>query len=551
MHARPQHATPQCDPPDPVRPRGPGQTLDLQCERADRTEHQRTLDELAAAQQRLEVFFDNAPLAVVEFDPALRILRWSRGAERLFGWDAAEVLGRAIAELRWVHDEDAQAVGSLAAAMQDGTSPCTTSVNRNYCKDGRVVHCEWHNSAIYDTQGRLESILSQVLDITEREHALQALHEADRRKNAFLGTLAHELRNPLAPIRNAVEILRLKGPPDPTLQAARDMIDRQLGQLIRLIDDLLDLSRIDRGRLQLRRERVALATVLERALEATRPQLERAGHGLELSLPPEPVWLDADPARLTQVLVNLLDNACKYTEAGGRIRLCAELVGTELKVSVADDGIGIRPDRLSGLFQTFSQADATLERSQGGLGIGLALARGLVEMHGGSIAAQSAGPGQGSEFSVRLPTLPPIAPARAQHPQAQEDGKQPAGRRILVVDDNRDIVDSLAMLLRLVGNQVETAADGLEAVAAAERQRPDLILLDIGMPKLDGYAACRQIREQPWGQAMAIVALTGWGQEDDRRRSREAGFDGHLVKPVEPAALLKLLGEGLQQGPRA
>ena len=410
--------------------------------------------------------------------------------------------------------------------------------------DGTRIALRVSSVPVRDPQtGRPWCFATVTRDVTEQKRLEQSLRDADRRKNELLATLAHELRNPLAPIRNAVEILRLKGPPDPTLESARTMIDRQLTHLIRLIDDLLDLSRIDRGRLQVRRERVALAEVLERALESSRPRLELAHHTLQLSLPPEPVWLDADPIRLAQAFQNLLDNACKYTEPGGRIGLCAERDEAGLAVRIADSGIGIEPEHLPGVFETFSQMGSTLERSQGGLGIGLALARGLVEMHGGTIEARSAGPGQGSEFIVRLPALPHAPAAQPPCPSARACGEPVAARRILVVDDNRDIVDSLALLLRLVGNQVETAGDGLAAVEAAGRYRPDLILLDIGMPRLDGYSACRQIRAQPWGRGMAIVALTGWGQEEDRRRSREAGFDGHLVKPVEPSALIALLAE--------
>jgi PAS domain S-box-containing protein len=377
------------------------------------------------------------------------------------------------------------------------------------------------------------------LNITERKLAEQELKEADRRKNEFLAMLAHELRNPLAPIGNAVEILKLQDSDGPASRMAREMIERQLHHMVRLVDDLLDVSRITRGKLQLRRHTVLLSDVLEQALEATRPLVNRAGQQLDLELPAEPIELDADPVRLSQVFLNLLNNASKYTERGGRICLSARRDASDVVVSVADTGIGISAEHLPEVFRMFAQVGPSLERGQGGLGIGLALARGLVEMHGGSIEAHSAGVGKGSEFIVRLPVLSEV-PAPAPAP-AVEGAAEGAGRRILVADDNRDNAQSLAMLLQLQGNEVETVYDGLEAVEAVERYHPDVVLLDIGMPKMDGYAACRLIREQPGGRDIRIIALTGWGQDEDRRKSKEAGFDDHLVKPVAPATLLSAL----------
>ena len=323
-------------------------------------------------------------------------------------------------------------------------------------------------------------------------------------------------------------------------------MDRQLGHMTRLVDDLLDVSRISRGRMELKRERVELASVVYQSVEACRPLAECAKHEVTVTLPPEPIYLHADPVRLAQVFGNLLNNACKYTEVGGRIGLTAELAGggrqpPEVVVKVKDSGIGIPPDQLDSIFGMFTQVDRTLERSQGGLGIGLTLAKRLVEMHGGSIQAFSEGIGQGSEFVVRLPIL--IDNRRRPQPSGPTGNEQPAptARRVLVVDDNRDSAASLAMLLELAGNETYTAHDGLEAVQAAESFRPDVVLLDIGLPKLNGRDAARRIREQPWGTNMVLVALTGWGQDEDRRRSKEAGFDYHLVKPVNYADLNKLL----------
>lgn len=375
--------------------------------------------------------------------------------------------------------------------------------------------------------------------------AERKLREEGARKNEFLAVLAHELRNPLAPIGNAVEILKLRASPDPAAEAARDIIDRQVQHLVRLVDDLLDLSRITRGRLELRRERVALAAVVERALEASRPAIERARQTLTVTLPPEPLYLDADPVRLAQVLVNLLNNACRYTAEGGRIALSAERDGAELRVKVSDNGRGIVPEHLPHLFEPFSRVDNSLDRSQGGLGIGLSLAQRLVAMHGGEIEARSDGAGRGSELTVRLPVLadtPGTPPAPAERGADRLD----AGGRVLVADDNPDAVASLALLLRARRYQVQTACDGQAAVEAAARWRPDAVVLDIGMPKLDGHEACRRIRQQPWGRDMLIIALTGWGTDEDRRKTAEAGFDAHLVKPVEPSVLTGLLAERLK-----
>ncbi len=400
-----------------------------------------------------------------------------------------------------------------------------------------------YSGAMVETAGGERLIFLTCHDLTELRRAEQALLEADRRKTEFLAVLAHELRNPLAPIRNAVQILNLKGQPDPALRTAQDMIDRQVSHMVRLIDDLLDVSRITRGQLQLRKERVELAAILDGAVESARPHLDRAAHRLALTLPAQPVYLDADPVRLTQVFLNLLNNAAKYTERGGRIGLAAVFDGADLVVTVRDNGIGIPQEHLSGIFEMFSQTGEARERRQGGLGIGLALTKGLVQMHGGSIEARSEGLGKGSELIVRLPAVAGPTATAASGPAQRDSGWQAAPLRILVADDNRDGAESLAMMLAIDGNHVETAYDGLQAVEAAARFRPDVILLDIGMPRLDGYGACRRIREQSGMEGPRIYAMTGWDQEGDRRESQEAGFDGHLVKPIDPTALLELLAE--------
>jgi CheY-like chemotaxis protein len=321
------------------------------------------------------------------------------------------------------------------------------------------------------------------------------------------------------------------------------MMDRQLGHMVRLIDDLLDVSRIERNKMELRRTRVLLAEAVSSAVETARPLIDAAGHELIVSLPGTPIYLDADLTRLAQVIGNLLTNSAKYTEHGGRIWLSAERQGGEVAVSVRDTGIGIPPESLGNIFDMFSQVDRSLERSTGGLGIGLALVKGLVEMHGGTVTAASAGPGKGSTFTVKLPVL--SVPASGASTAAWDGAQAPSGPgcRILIVDDSRDGADSLAMMLRVLGNEVYTAYDGVAAVEQAEAFRPQVVLMDVGMPKLNGLDATRRIREQPWGREMCVVALTGWGQEGDKELSRQAGCDGHLVKPVDLKDLLALLAE--------
>jgi PAS domain S-box-containing protein len=411
---------------------------------------------------------------------------------------------------------------------------------------GAPIWMLWSVFTLQDSDGRPSGYATVSRDITERRRLDDALRNANRRKDEFLATLAHELRNPLAPIRNAVDILKLQGSADSNTQAACDILDRHSRQLVRLVDDLLDVNRIGRGKLQLRRERVELSTVLAEALEGASPRVLAAGQELSVSLPPEPVCLDADPVRLAQAFVNLLNNASKYTDRGGRIRVSAERnAAAGVAVTVADTGIGIAPEQLARIFDMFTQARASATDPQPGFGIGLALAQGLVEMHGGRIEARSEGAGCGSAFVVYLPVVDDTLSAQPAPAGDAEDHTAGAARRLLVVDDEQLVAKSLAVLLRLLGHAVEVAHDGFEAIAAAERSNPDVILLDVGMPKLDGYAVCRRIREQPWGKAMRIVALTGWGMEEDRPQSAEAGFDGHLVKPVDASTLSKLLREPL------
>jgi signal transduction histidine kinase len=389
----------------------------------------------------------------------------------------------------------------------------------------------------------LETICRYVTAAYERVSLIRRLRDTDTRKDEFLATLAHELRNPLAPIRNALEIMRVnERDRSPVEQTARLMIERQLEQMVRLVDDLLDVSRITRGRLELRKERTELATVIKSAVETSRPLIDAARHELTVSLPPQPVYLEADPVRLAQVFANLLNNAARYMDKGGRITVTAEREAADVVVRVIDTGMGISADALPKIFDMFSQVDQTRDRSQTGLGIGLTLVKRLVDLHGGRVDAKSEGAGRGTELIVRLPVTAAAPAARAQVAVGPSEPHSIA-RRILVADDNRDAAESMGMLLRLMGNEVRTVYDGVEAVEEAEAFRPDVILLDIGMPKLNGYDAARRIREQRWSEGTMLIALTGWGQDEDKRKASEAGFDRHFTKPLDPAELQRLISE--------
>jgi PAS domain S-box-containing protein len=500
-------------------------------------------DEARQRLREIEDLYRNAPVGLCVLD---RELRWVRINERLAefnGIPAADHIGKRLTELL---PELAEACEPGIRAVLETGEPSRNIefVTQTPAHPGVARSWLGHLLPILDEQGQVTGLSIVVEETTARKQAEEALRDADRRKDAFLATLAHELRNPLVPIRNAVEILRYKGPPDPTLHRLCDLLDRQVRHLARLIDDLLDVNRISRGKLQLRKERVVLAAVVDQALEVARPLIEGAGHDLTVSLPRQPVHLEADPVRLAQVISNLLDNACKFTERGGRIRLSVAGDVAEVVVRVEDSGIGMAPDQLPRVFDMFAQGPAAGERVRSGLGIGLALTRGLVEMHGGRIEAQSEGPGKGSTFIVRLPAARPLPLPGGS---TLEPGRDTKPCRILVVDDHPDVLESLAMLLELRGHDVATARDGLEAVEVAERFRPELMLLDLGMPRLDGYEACRRIREQVWGKNLMIVALTGWGQDSDRRRAEEARFDDHLVKPVAPSALIEVVAKAQAQ----
>lgn len=437
-------------------------------------------------------------------------------------------------------------IGLVAQGIRDVLADRRPSFEMEYpC--GSPTEDRWFLMQItrFKSPGEVLAVVSHE-NVTERRAAEEGLRnlalklrEVDRRKNNFLATLAHELRNPLAPLRNGLHLIRIAGENPKALEEARVMMDRQLNQMVRLVDDLIDVGRISNGKLELRRNPMHLRTAIDGAIEASRPLIDQMGHELTVTLPASTLVVDADLTRLSQVFQNLLNNAAKYSERGGRIAITVEARDGEAVVSIQDTGIGIAAEQLQEIFEMFSQVDGSLEKAQGGLGIGLCLARQLVEMHGGQVEAQSDGPHQGSVFTVRLPLASEdkgLSTGGDAHPAAE-----PSNLRILVVDDNKDSADSLAMMLELMGNNLRTAYDGAEAVKAASEFRPDVILLDIGLPTLTGYEACRLIRRQEGNEKVVIIAQTGWGQAEDYKRTKDAGFDYHLVKPVDPAPLSQLL----------
>jgi PAS domain S-box-containing protein len=502
----------------------------------------RLLAEVEEQRNWLRVTLASIGDAVAATDAGGRIVALNPVAEALTGWTEAEARGRPLGAVFVITNEATGEVveNPAARALREGRIVGPTNHTVLTARDGTARAIDDSAAPIRAADGAILGVVLIFRDVTKRKLAEEALREADRRKDEFLATLAHELRNPLAPIRNGLQVMRLAHADRGVVERARAMMERQLGHMVRLVDDLLDLSRISRGKIQLQRERVELALVVQQALETSRPVIEQGGHELTVTVPPEPILVDADTTRLAQVFSNLLNNAAKYTDRGGRIRLAVECRGAEVVVSVQDTGIGIPAPMLPKVFDVFTQVDRNLERAHAGLGIGLSIVKRLVEMHGGTVEAHSAGPGAGSEFVVHLPVAETGGPAPA--PAAGEPARSGA-RRVLVVDDNRDAAESLALVLELMGDEVRTGHDGLEALELAEAFRPQVVLLDIGMPGLNGYEVAQRIRHAPWGKDVVLLALTGWGQEEDRRKSQAAGFDFHLVKPIDPTALEKVLAE--------
>jgi two-component system CheB/CheR fusion protein len=510
----------------------------------DRYRAQRDATAAAAESDRLRRKYDtvlsNTPDYHYVFDRRGHFTYGNRAVVELFGLaSSAEMAGRHPREIVRP-PELADRLAAQARQAIETRAPVRAVETITGAFGPRVY--DYTIVPIFAADGSVEAATGSGRDVTDHTQVEERLREADRRKDVFLATLAHELRNPLAPLRNGLQLLR---DADPHAAAAtRDMMERQLAHIVRLVDDLLDLSRINSGKLELRRERTDLAAVVESAVEASRPLIDRLGHALTVELPATPVALDADPVRLAQVFTNLLNNAAKYSERAGRVSLTAAVEGDAVAVRVRDTGIGIAADQLARVFTMFAQVPGAGDKSQGGLGIGLALVKGIVETHGGTVTVESAGDGRGCEFAVRLPLATGTGTGTVEAASPIPATPLPEVTwRILVADDNFDAAESLGELLELYGHDVVVAHDGEAAVSAAETHRPEVVLLDLGMPKLSGFAVARQLRATPWGAGVTLIAQTGWGSAEDRRKTHEAGFDRHLVKPVDPKELLKLLAE--------
>jgi PAS domain S-box-containing protein len=466
-----------------------------------------------------------------------KVTEWNEGAEQMFGWTREVALGRNLHEL--LKSQLPRPLEEIHSDLYQWGQWQGEVVHHH--KDGAPLVISAHWILFRDENGKAIGIAKIMNDVSELRRAEEAVREADHRKDVFLAMLAHELRNPLAPIRLGLEMMKMAKDEPETLEEIRSTMERQTQQLVTLVDDLLDVSRITRGKLELRKSRVKLEDAIQSALEASRSFIEEAGHQLHVTAIDPRISLDADPNRLAQVFSNLLNNAAKFTAKGGVIELKAERQGSDVLVSVQDNGIGIAKDMLEHIFEMFAQVASPDGVGSQGLGIGLTLVKSLVEMHGGRVEVHSDGPMTGSTFTVRLPILVDV----------QENGKVPTvshsetsltpRRRVLVVDDNLAAVKLLSMVVQSLGNDVRTAYNGQEAIDVAAAFLPEVVLMDLGMPRMNGFEAARHIREQPWGQNMLLVALSGWGQEDDKRKTKEAGFDHHLTKPAEPAELRRLL----------
>jgi PAS domain S-box-containing protein len=502
----------------------------------DITDNKLAEERLRESEERFRTIADSSAVMIWVTDAAGHIEFVNRSHLEFFG-----ITREQMAEFDWaetVHPDDREYLEAFSAALRDRKPLRVRARVKRH--DGIWRWIESRGNPRLGPAGEVTGYVGSSADITELITSQEALVEADRRKDEFLATLAHELRNPLAPIRNGMHILRLMGDSNPDTEQTYEIMERQVNHMVRLVDDLLEISRITRGQIELRKEQVELAAVIRIAVEISKPLIADFEHQLTISLPPEPLTLDADPVRLEQIISNLLNNAAKYTDPGGQISLTAQRENDHVAVSVRDSGIGISRDMMSRIFEMFTQIERSGHRVQGGLGLGLTLVRTLVELHGGTVEVQSEGPGKGSEFIVRLPLV--VSSHQETSSGNMWHSGQVAQRRILVVDDNRDAADSLSRFLNKVGGEARAVYSGIEALELLEPYRPAMLLVDIGMPGMDGYELARRIRESPRYHDVTLVAVTGWGQEEDRRRSQAAGFDFHLTKPVDFQTLQSLVG---------
>lgn len=500
----------------------------------DITERRQAEQSLMQFQEEQQLILDSVPAMIWYKDTGNRILRVNAAAARSLGLAKEQIEGRSTADF---YPNEAERYYQDDLAVLETGLPRFGIEEPYVLPSGETRWIQTDKIPLKDESGRVSRLLVMSLDITERKRAEEALREADRRKDEFLALLAHELRNPLAPIRTALDLLGPVVQGDPSANRLLVIMDRQLTHLVRLVDDLMEVSRISRGKIELRKEPTDLVTVLNQAVDTSGSLIDARHHVLRLTLPEESLEVDADPVRLVQVFANLLNNAAKFMSPYGTIRVAARREGEFAVVRVRDDGFGIAADALPHVFDLFTQAEQPRGIPEGGLGIGLALVRSLVELHGGTVTAASDGPDRGSEFCVRLPLLrePPLVQS-----EPAAEARALSGLRVLVVDDNRDAADSLGLLLDSLQARVRVFYDGASALAGIETFRPDVILLDLGMPGLDGCETARRIRQQPHGQSLKLVALTGWGGGEARRETRLAGFDEHWVKPVSLALLRTL-----------
>ncbi|MDB6041530.1 MAG: two-component hybrid sensor and regulator [Gammaproteobacteria bacterium] len=503
----------------------------------DLTERRRHEETLRESEQRFRLLVDSVKeYAIFMLDTEGRVASWNLGAERIIGYTAAEIIGR---HFSCFYPAEAAERGAAQQELDAAIAYGSLETNgRQVRKDGSRFWANVVITAVHDLDGKLRGFAKITRDLTERKQ-FEELEESRQRTQEFLAMLSHELRNPLAPMRTSVDILRMRALTDPVVLRARDVIERQVLHLTRLIDDLLDVSRITSGRIRLSNEAMELETVIDRAVEAARPLIDTKGHSLEIKPLKSPAWIRGDPTRLTQVFVNLLNNAAKYTPDRGHIEI--EIAGSDddAEIHIRDNGVGIAAELLPRVFDLFTQGHRPLDRADGGLGIGLALVHRIVSLHGGTVKALSAGTGRGSEFVVTLPIFSQETSMNAV--PCEPTGQQPRRRRLMVIDDNKDAAESMSMLLELWGHEVVCAYDGRTALEAAAKYHPDAVFLDIGLPGMSGYEIAERLRELPESARAVLIAITGYGQDDDRRRSRDAGIDHHLVKPVAPETLHNLL----------
>lgn len=509
----------------------------------DVTERKAAEDARRRNTQTFADLIENAPFGVYVVDAALNIVQMNEGSRRSMFRNVDPAVGSELAEMLrriWPEPAASECLGEFEHTLATGESYHSPRFVSRREDLGTTESYEWELHRIVLPDGQC-GVVCYYFDLTQLLAAEEALREADRRKDQFLATLAHELRNPLAPIRQAAAIVRSPSAPPERVRWSMEVIDRQAAKMALLLDDLLDVSRITRGRLELQRRPVEAADIVRSAIETVAPLIDARQHALRVDLPTTPLVLDADPLRLSQVISNLLTNASRYSATGTEIRITVRPAGEQAEIVVSDRGIGIAADKLDAVFEMFGQGGAPAALREGGLGVGLALARGLVELHGGTLVARSEGLGRGAEFVVRLPLSERIAPA--SNVRSVEPPVLPTPTRVLVIDDNVDAADSLAQLLRLRGHDVHTAYGGEDGVACAERLRPDVVLLDLGMPGVDGYEAARRMRALDGGAAFTLVAVSGWGQAADRKRTEAAGIDYHLTKPLEESQLRPAFAE--------